>query len=817
MASLNLSINGPSIKSSYNGVVNGPAPSSDSPTHAQWALFSVQAPLLNAFQDSGAKESILKVQGTGDGELADLIEDFSEGRIQFAFVKVKDPNSGLPKSILIAWCGGGVPERTKGYFTSHLAAVSKVLHGYHVQVTARSDSDLEVDSIMQKVADASGAKYSAGSSALRSAAPPPLKSKPVFTPTTSSRAANPLVAARSRKEEGVDGDGWGADAPPVTRSQLEKVEPAYKPTKVNLADLTNQPSATTSSSGGGFRDDAPSDIVKGGYQPVGKIDIAAIRAQAQKAEDDRPSIVKGAYEPVGKVDIAAIRAKAQKPAAVETPEEPRPVADRMAAFSQPAQSERLTSLPKPKVANKFGAAASFSGTKAPTPGALGLGSPAAPAAPPVGAASRTFADKGGKTPAQLWAEKKAKERGTDVASTAAPSAPSAAPVTAQKSGGEWKSGYTGKSWAAVQTPGYGHGATKDVSAHNTGEAEQDAEEAPASPPGGVSAMRDRFKNTPPIGSAPPPAVPRAVEDEPAPPPVPAGSRPAGAFALPGLPSRPAAVEQDNEPEDPTGYQPIDERDQSRDQSPVRIAVPVSRGPPEPPLATPPEQRAPPPLPASEIDVPKEQDLSDQKESSHSARAAGAAVAGVAIGAGVGAVAQQAFEQESQPEPEHEAGGAQAPAQGGYRAVVQYDYEKAEDNEIELVEGDVVTNIEMLDEDWWMGTNSRGESGLFPSNYVEIVEDGEPEAEAEAPAPPPPPPAADPAPEPQAQAPVSEPADAAGPTATALYDYEAAEDNELSFPEDAKVTGLEFPDDDWWFGHYGGHAGLFPANYVQLDS
>lgn len=65
MASLNLSINGPSIKSSYAGVVNGPAPSSSSPTHAQWALFSVQAPLLNAFQDSGNKESVLKVQDTG--------------------------------------------------------------------------------------------------------------------------------------------------------------------------------------------------------------------------------------------------------------------------------------------------------------------------------------------------------------------------------------------------------------------------------------------------------------------------------------------------------------------------------------------------------------------------------------------------------------------------------------------------------------------------------------------------------------------------------------------------------------------------------
>lgn len=70
MASLNLSINGPSIKSSYNGVVNGPLPSSGSPTHAQWVLFSVQAPLMNAFQDSGSKESILKVESTGGMEVA---------------------------------------------------------------------------------------------------------------------------------------------------------------------------------------------------------------------------------------------------------------------------------------------------------------------------------------------------------------------------------------------------------------------------------------------------------------------------------------------------------------------------------------------------------------------------------------------------------------------------------------------------------------------------------------------------------------------------------------------------------------------------
>jgi len=38
-----------------------------------------------------------------EGELVDLVDEFSDGRIQFAFVKVKDSNSGLPKSVLIGW------------------------------------------------------------------------------------------------------------------------------------------------------------------------------------------------------------------------------------------------------------------------------------------------------------------------------------------------------------------------------------------------------------------------------------------------------------------------------------------------------------------------------------------------------------------------------------------------------------------------------------------------------------------------------------------------------------------------------------------
>lgn len=149
MASLNLSSNGPAISKSYQTVVDAALPSGDSPTYAQWAVFSVSSPLVNAFkQDSGNKDSVLKVQNSGGwftstvlvkligvltclvkgGELVDFIDEFSEGKVQFGFAKVRDPNTALPKNVLVAWCGEGVPERTKGYFTSHLSAVSRVLH-----------------------------------------------------------------------------------------------------------------------------------------------------------------------------------------------------------------------------------------------------------------------------------------------------------------------------------------------------------------------------------------------------------------------------------------------------------------------------------------------------------------------------------------------------------------------------------------------------------------------------------------------------------------------------------------------------------------
>jgi drebrin-like protein len=76
----------------------------------------------------------------------------------------------------------------------------------------------------------------------------------------------------------------------------------------------------------------------------------------------------------------------------------------------------------------------------------------------------------------------------------------------------------------------------------------------------------------------------------------------------------------------------------------------------------------------------------------------------------------------------------------------------------LIEGELIENIEQIDDGWWAGVGPGGKSGLFPgefdlyniridsrgsftftANYVEIVEQPETEEEAASAPPPPPPP------------------------------------------------------------------------------
>ncbi|KAG0367269.1 hypothetical protein BGZ54_004128, partial [Gamsiella multidivaricata] len=175
--------------------------------------------------------------------------------------------------------------------------------------------------------------------------------------------------------------------------------------------------------------------------------------------------------------------------------------------------------------------------------------------------------------------------------------------------------------------------------------------------------------------------------------------------------------------------------------------------------------------------------------------------------------------------------------GSVSAIVLFSYEKADENEMSLFEGEIIRNVTELDVGWWSGESEDGlRSGLFPANYVEVIEHAHEHATA---------PSAKTAETTHGheqhyqqqgqdyddnvheQHVASEHHDvhreAAGagakgkkPSATALYDYQATEPNEVSFVEGEAIVDIDFVSDDWWNGKTEtGTTGLFPANYVEI--
>lgn len=138
---VNLSRNGTALQEAYARVVREKSPT-------DWALFTYEG-----------NSNDIRVAGTGEGGLEEMVEELNSGKVMYAFCRVKDPNSGLPKFVLINWTGEGVNDARKGVCANHVSTMASFLKGAHVTINARAEEDVEPECIMEKVARASGANY----------------------------------------------------------------------------------------------------------------------------------------------------------------------------------------------------------------------------------------------------------------------------------------------------------------------------------------------------------------------------------------------------------------------------------------------------------------------------------------------------------------------------------------------------------------------------------------------------------------------------------------------------------------------------------
>ncbi|XP_034457445.1 drebrin-like a isoform X1 [Hippoglossus hippoglossus] len=138
---VNLSKNGAALMAAYKEVVDGKM-------NTNWALFTYEG-----------NSNDIRLAEKGDGGLEEMVEELNSGKVMYAFCRVEDPNSGLPKYVLVNWTGEGVKDSRKGLCANHVSSMANFLKGAHVTINARGDDDVEPETILAKVSKASGANF----------------------------------------------------------------------------------------------------------------------------------------------------------------------------------------------------------------------------------------------------------------------------------------------------------------------------------------------------------------------------------------------------------------------------------------------------------------------------------------------------------------------------------------------------------------------------------------------------------------------------------------------------------------------------------
>ncbi|KAF7383356.1 hypothetical protein HZH66_012706 [Vespula vulgaris] len=118
--------------------------------------------------------------------------------------------------------------------------------------------------------------------------------------------------------------------------------------------------------------------------------------------------------------------------------------------------------------------------------------------------------------------------------------------------------------------------------------------------------------------------------------------------------------------------------------------------------------------------------------------------------------------------------------GAPYGIALYDFPVTHSDDLPLKEGDVVTLIRVVNDDWMEGRIGNRQ-GIFPINFLDIK-----------------------VPLPGLQDNV----------VVALYPFKGEAMEDLTFEEGAKIKVLSRLSDDWLYGEYKGRKGQFPTNYVN---
>ncbi|KAM7167880.1 SH3 domain-containing protein 19 isoform 4-T6 [Macrochelys suwanniensis] len=147
----------------------------------------------------------------------------------------------------------------------------------------------------------------------------------------------------------------------------------------------------------------------------------------------------------------------------------------------------------------------------------------------------------------------------------------------------------------------------------------------------------------------------------------------------------------------------------------------------------------------------------------------------------------------------------SPCFTGPRCIARFEYIGDQKDELSFSEGEILLLKEYVNEEWASG-ELKGTSGIFPLNFVEIIEDlpglgvGEPLKNKR-----------------DSSACLSQTDRRSGEWCEALHDFTAETNEDLSFKKGDYIQILEHVDSEWCRGRLNDSEGIFPAVFVQTCS
>jgi len=135
--SIDFSVNGKAMQAAWKDVTNDKS-------ETNWAIFGYQG-----------QTNVLTLVDTGEDGIEELRDVFNPNKIMYAFCKVEDPKTSLPKYVLFNWQGESAPGTRKGACAMHLPDVARYLAGSHLTISLRNEDEVEVDEILEKVSKTS--------------------------------------------------------------------------------------------------------------------------------------------------------------------------------------------------------------------------------------------------------------------------------------------------------------------------------------------------------------------------------------------------------------------------------------------------------------------------------------------------------------------------------------------------------------------------------------------------------------------------------------------------------------------------------------